>query len=340
MSLAGQLGGIEPLLQAFFSFLHRKTDFYVAYDRSLKAPPRMGFPTGAAEALVLKHFRAFPTKAYEQEVSRLKPAQAAPTPKIATTKKPPAEPQPKPKPVSSSKPVSIDDSKNKPQRSTNNSADGHTDINPLAAKIDSSPATPDNRKSPSTEAGSGSVAALPHMPNTAAASSPPVAPEPSDEQLPNVKYSERGKQVPVGNGGVTPHYHWTQTLYEVTVYVPVPKGSRAADLKVTIAPERIELGFKSGMPIRSAGGSSFGDASGWLLSGQFPESVKPDESCWMVEDDPASEDCNVVLITLDKIKRTWWDSVCVGHPEVDTQLVDSTCKMDEYDSETQVHCFS
>jgi hypothetical protein len=163
-----------------------------------------------------------------------------------------------------------------------------------------------------------------------------MAPTSSVEHLPNVKYSDRGKQVPVGNGGVTSHYHWTQTLYEVTVFVPVPKGTRAADLKVKIAPDRIELGFKNSAPNRPAGGSSFGDASGWLVFGEFPESVKTDESCWMVEDDPASEDCNVVLITLDKIKRTWWDSVCVGHPEVDTQLVDSTCKMDEYDSETQV----
>jgi hypothetical protein len=47
-----------------------------------------------------------------------------------------------------------------------------------------------------------------------------------------------------------------------------------------------------------------------------------------VEDDPAG-DQSVVMITLDKVKRTWWDSVVVGDPEIDTTMVDSTCKIDE-----------
>lgn len=53
-----------------------------------------------------------------------------------------------------------------------------------------------------------------------------------------------------------------------------------------------------------------------------------------VEDDPAGEH-GVVQVNLDKIQRTWWDSVVVGDPEIDTQQVDSTCKLDEYDAETQ-----
>jgi hypothetical protein len=43
----------------------------------------------------------------------------------------------------------------------------------------------------------------------------------------------------------------------------------------------------------------------------------------------------VVQINLDKIKRTWWESVVKGDPRIDTQQVDSTCKLDEYDAETQ-----
>mmetsp|Transcript_19415 Transcript_19415/g.39900 ORF Transcript_19415/g.39900 Transcript_19415/m.39900 type:complete len:150 (-) Transcript_19415:100-549(-) len=53
-----------------------------------------------------------------------------------------------------------------------------------------------------------------------------------------------------------------------------------------------------------------------------------------VEDDPAGEN-SVVIITLDKVKRTWWESVVKGDPEIDTTKVDSTCKLDEYDTETQ-----
>jgi hypothetical protein len=36
-----------------------------------------------------------------------------------------------------------------------------------------------------------------------------------------------------------------------------------------------------------------------------------------------------VIITLDKVKRTWWASVVEGDTEIDTAKVDSTCKLDE-----------
>ena len=48
MGLASQHGGIEALLQTFFSFLHRKTDFYVVTE----TPTNMGFPPGDAEKIV------------------------------------------------------------------------------------------------------------------------------------------------------------------------------------------------------------------------------------------------------------------------------------------------
>ena len=75
MEIAGQQGGIEPLLKVFFSFLHRKTDFFVVYPKGTKNA-RMGFAPGAANVLV-KNFRAFPTKPYDQMVSALAPAPAA-----------------------------------------------------------------------------------------------------------------------------------------------------------------------------------------------------------------------------------------------------------------------
>ena len=49
MAAAQNSGGIQPLLQNFFRFLHEKTDFYVVDPRP-KRP--MGFDSAVAEQLV------------------------------------------------------------------------------------------------------------------------------------------------------------------------------------------------------------------------------------------------------------------------------------------------
>jgi hypothetical protein len=59
-SLAQQHGGVESLLDSFFDFLHRKTDFYVvARDPAARG---MGFQPGQAQQKVLRAFHKFPLK--------------------------------------------------------------------------------------------------------------------------------------------------------------------------------------------------------------------------------------------------------------------------------------
>ena len=92
MGLAQQHGGIQPLLQSFFGFLHRRTDFYVEFPAGSQAS--MGFPPGRAEKMVrlvynfylhqqylltncqvIDTFRSFPMKRYDTSLAQT-PAQA------------------------------------------------------------------------------------------------------------------------------------------------------------------------------------------------------------------------------------------------------------------------
>ena len=77
LTVAGQCGGIEPLLDVFFSFLYRKTDFFVVMQ---KGETKMGFPEGVAEKLVLRSFRQFQQGEIKTRQIAKTRAEAAPPP--------------------------------------------------------------------------------------------------------------------------------------------------------------------------------------------------------------------------------------------------------------------
>lgn len=133
----------------------------------------------------------------------------------------------------------------------------------------------------------------------------------------DVRRTEGGKQIPVGNGGSTERFRWTQTLDEATVVVPVPEGTRGKDLDVSIHPSRIAVRIKKD-----------GGDDPAILDGCLTEKIRPDESTWSLEG-------GALLLTLDKVKKTWWGAVLEGDDEIDASLVDSTRNIGEYDEATQ-----
>ena len=65
LMMASQHNGIEDLLKTFFSFLHRKTDFYVV---STQQNGRMGFPAGLCHYASVCHAIRFGREAYAVEM--------------------------------------------------------------------------------------------------------------------------------------------------------------------------------------------------------------------------------------------------------------------------------
>jgi hypothetical protein len=146
---------------------------------------------------------------------------------------------------------------------------------------------------------------------------PQSAPSSSSSSSLAVRYSEEGKQIPIGNGGIGPNYYWTQTLQDLTVYVDVPVGCRGRDIKCFIEAKKLFL---------SADGQV-------MIDGFFEEAIKVDESMWTLN--ITANSIPQVVITLDKGRKTWWKHIIQGHPEIDTSKVDSSQKIDEYDDSTQ-----
>lgn len=68
MQIAGQIGSVQGLLDKFFGFMHRKTDFYVEYDPKIGSEAKMGFPIGVPEKMVLNSFKKHKMKDYKVEM--------------------------------------------------------------------------------------------------------------------------------------------------------------------------------------------------------------------------------------------------------------------------------
>jgi len=136
----------------------------------------------------------------------------------------------------------------------------------------------------------------------------------------NVRTTEEGKQIPIENGGITKRYQWTQTLEEASVILKVPSGTRGKDLDVSFKSSFLSIRFKNEQA----------HSSPILLEGDLFEKIRIEESTWSLEG-------AALLLTLDKRKQSWWETVIIGDEIIDTTMVDSTRKIGTYDEATQAY---
>ena len=138
----------------------------------------------------------------------------------------------------------------------------------------------------------------------------------SNDTVFKLKYNEDGKQIPIGNGGITEKYYWTQSLKDLTLYVKVPQGTRGKQITCDIKTNHFKLKLLDEI----------------LLNGKFERDVIIDDSFWTLNLDDKDP---IIVINLEKRNETWWKSILEGEPEIDTTKVDSTKKISEYDETTQ-----
>ena len=148
----------------------------------------------------------------------------------------------------------------------------------------------------------------------------PSAAKTTKENAVEIRLTEEGLQVPVGNGGSTKDYTWTQTIDETSVLIALPEGTMGKDVSVSIKPLSVSVRMKE--PVNGE------ESPRTLLEGELVEKIRTDESTWSLEG-------GVLVLTLDKLKKTWWETVIVGDDKIDTTLVDSRRRIDEYDGATQ-----
>jgi len=275
LGVAQQHRGIEPLLDSVFSFLRRKTDFFTGASAEQVEQTVMGV-LRKQQALALKSKHEAEQRAQKRAAEK-KAKEAQKAAKKAKAAAEAAEAKPADAAASEETVFELD-------------ADGNM------------VATPDSDAAGATAAA------------TAAADEGQGEGEGKGEDGDGDGDGDKG-QKPVGNGGRTEHYVWTQTLSEVNVKFDLPEGTRAKNLTVDIGVTKLKVGLKGQSPI---------------VDGKLSKRVKLDDCFWTVEDG------KLVLDLQKENGMEWWKCVVEGDPEIDTQKVQpENSKLGDLDGETR-----
>jgi len=126
--------------------------------------------------------------------------------------------------------------------------------------------------------------------------------EKAPEEDSNEEDDKDDEDAPVGNGGTIPDkYTWTQTLSEVNITTPLPQNTRAKQLKVVIAKQKLHIQHLDNKICDNE---------------KLTKSIIVDDSFWTIEDG------NSLAITLQKSNTMeWWDAVTTSDPKIDTKKV-------------------
>lgn len=130
---------------------------------------------------------------------------------------------------------------------------------------------------------------------------------------------DKGLKPNLGNGCDLANYRWTQTLEELTIYVPLPDGIVAKQLDVVMKGASLKIGVK-GQPA--------------IIDGPLHKKIKVAESLWTLEKDGNKR---TLQMTLAKVEgMNWWSSIIEGDPKIDTSKVEpENSKLSDLDSETR-----
>jgi hypothetical protein len=209
--VAQQARGIDPLLDHFFSFLRRKTDFFSGVDESK-------YETAVLNA-VRKHASLSQKDDAEKKLAREKEAV-----KAAARVKKPKEPTAAEKAIAKAK-------ADKAAAAAQVAADGAHEAGSEGFDLDGSDA-----------AAAGAAAMPPAPPDAAAAAKAADGGEDDGDESDH-------EPPPPGNGGITDEYVWTQKLDELNLVVPVPPGTKSRDIIVTIKNKTLKVGLKGKEPV-------------------------------------------------------------------------------------------
>jgi len=250
LTVAQQAGSIETILDAFFGFLLRKTDFFSGCEDDKKA-----------EKMVVDCFHRY---------------------------------------------LELGKDKREEEKEKNRKIDEERRIKAAEKK---------NKELQEYEKGKSKIEEVPDDTPVGIA---PVVKKDKENVDPKKEYDpdDDNTPPPIGNGGSTDKFTWTQTLGQLEIAVPVRPGIKSRDVVVDIGVEKLKVQIKGEAPI---------------ILGKTHAKVMPDDSMWTLLDNKCIQ---ISLEKQDQMK--WWSCVMEGDPEINTRkIVPENSKLSDLDGDTR-----
>jgi hypothetical protein len=128
---------------------------------------------------------------------------------------------------------------------------------------------------------------------------------------------------PLGNGGTTGKYVWTQTLATVDILIDIDCNLRGKQLNISIKKKKLFVAVR-------------GQESNAIIDGALHEPVDVEDSSWMLDKEYGKTTKTLCITLQKKSGMNWWSRVIVGDPEIDTKLIEpENSKLQDLDSDTR-----
>ncbi|KMZ79295.1 nuclear movement protein [Plasmodium vivax India VII] len=149
-------------------------------------------------------------------------------------------------------------------------------------------------------------------------SSPPAKGKAKNERKANLSEEsdeDTNDEPPKGNGGQTEKYTWTQTINSLDMYINLEQKVKTKDIKLQITYKKLYVNVKNEV----------------IIDGEFYKHIKPEDSIWTLEDN------RVIHVCIEKLNgMEWWSTVIKGDSEIDVKkIVPENSRMEDLDAETR-----